>query len=156
MGRGTPRRAAGGAENRSPPHSERGGEARHPPVRSLFRHRLEVRGRVRIPPVAPRRAARPGARREGGEALMKPMNMIEAINSAHDVMMECDPDTVVMGEDVGYFGGVFRATAGLQKKYGKARVFATHIAEGGLVDTALCLRTPRCEQGRGGKKQVIP
>ena len=44
------------------------------------------------------------------------MNMIQAINSALDVMMDRDPDVVVMGEDVGYFGGVFRATAGLQQK----------------------------------------
>ena len=43
------------------------------------------------------------------------MNMIEAINDALDVMMARDPDVVVFGEDVGYFGGVFRATAGLQK-----------------------------------------
>ncbi|RZM24507.1 MAG: alpha-ketoacid dehydrogenase subunit beta, partial [Sphingomonas sp.] len=42
------------------------------------------------------------------------MNMIQAINSAMDIMMERDPDVIVMGEDVGYFGGVFRATAGLQ------------------------------------------
>ena len=41
------------------------------------------------------------------------MNMIQAINSAMDVMMARDPDVIVMGEDVGYFGGVFRATAGL-------------------------------------------
>ena len=45
----------------------------------------------------------------------KTMNMIEAINSAMDIMLERDPATVVMGEDVGFFGGVFRATAGLQK-----------------------------------------
>ncbi len=38
------------------------------------------------------------------------MNMIQAINSALDVVMARDPDVVVMGEDVGYFGGVFRAT----------------------------------------------
>ena len=43
----------------------------------------------------------------------KRMNMIEAINDALDIMMERDPNVVVMGEDVGYFGGVFRATAGL-------------------------------------------
>ncbi|MFN3389496.1 MAG: alpha-ketoacid dehydrogenase subunit beta [Allosphingosinicella sp.] len=65
------------------------------------------------------------------------MNMIEAINSAHDVMMERDPDTVVLGEDVGYFGGVFRATAGLQKKYGTSRVFDTPIAEGGIMGVAI-------------------
>ena len=42
------------------------------------------------------------------------MNMIQAINSALDVMMDRDPDVVVMGEDVGYFGDVFLCTAGLQ------------------------------------------
>ena len=47
---------------------------------------------------------------------MKKLNMIEAINDALDVMMARDDSIVVMGEDVGYFGGVFRATAGLQKK----------------------------------------
>ena len=65
------------------------------------------------------------------------MNMIQAINSALDVMMDRDPDVVVMGEDVGYFGGVFRATAGLQKKYGKTRVFDTPINECGIVGVAV-------------------
>jgi len=69
------------------------------------------------------------------------MNMIEAINSAHDVMMERDPNTVVLGEDVGYFGGVFRATAGLQKKYGTSRVFDTPIAEGGIMGVAIGMAT---------------
>ena len=65
------------------------------------------------------------------------MNMIQAINSALDVMMARDPDVVVMGEDVGYFGGVFRATAGLQKKYGKTRVFDTPISECGIAGVAI-------------------
>jgi 2-oxoisovalerate dehydrogenase E1 component beta subunit len=68
---------------------------------------------------------------------MTVMNMIQALNSAHDVMMERDSDTVVMGEDVGYFGGVFRVTEGLQKKYGRSRVFDSPIAEGGIVATAV-------------------
>jgi 2-oxoisovalerate dehydrogenase E1 component beta subunit len=72
---------------------------------------------------------------------MSNMNMIEAINSAHDVMMERDPDTVVLGEDVGYFGGVFRCTAGLQKKYGRSRVFDTPIAEGGIIAAAIGMAT---------------
>jgi len=65
------------------------------------------------------------------------LNMIEAINDALNVMMERDPNVVVFGEDVGYFGGVFRATAGLQKKYGKTRVFDTPINECGIIGAAV-------------------
>jgi len=65
------------------------------------------------------------------------MNMIQAINSAMDIMLERDSSTVIFGEDVGYFGGVFRCTAGLQKKYGTHRVFDTPIAEGGILATAV-------------------
>jgi Pyruvate/2-oxoglutarate dehydrogenase complex, dehydrogenase (E1) component, eukaryotic type, beta subunit len=54
-----------------------------------------------------------------------------------DVTMERDNGVVVMGEDVGYFGGVFRATAGLQKKYGKTRVFDTPINECGIIGVAV-------------------
>jgi 2-oxoisovalerate dehydrogenase E1 component beta subunit len=68
---------------------------------------------------------------------MSAMNMIQALNSAHHVMMEQDANTVVLGEDVGYFGGVFRVTEGLQKKYGRSRVFDTPIAESGIVATAV-------------------
>ena len=68
---------------------------------------------------------------------MTAMNMIQAINSAHDVTMERDDNVVVMGEDAGYFGGVFRATEGLQKKYGMNRVFDTPIAEGGIIGVAV-------------------
>ena len=65
------------------------------------------------------------------------MNMVEAINSAHDVMLARDPDTVALGEDIGFFGGVFRATQGLQKKYGAHRVIDTPIAEGGIMGVAI-------------------
>jgi 2-oxoisovalerate dehydrogenase E1 component beta subunit len=64
---------------------------------------------------------------------IKTMNMIDAINSALDIMLERDPDVVLMGEDIGFFGGVFRATAGLQKKHGKTRVFDTPITECGII-----------------------
>jgi len=67
----------------------------------------------------------------------KPMNMVEAINDALSVALERDSDVTVLGEDVGYFGGVFRATAGLQKKYGKTRVFDTPITECGIVGVAV-------------------
>ena len=65
------------------------------------------------------------------------LNMIEAINDALGIMLERDPDVVIMGEDVGYFGGVFRATAGLQAKYGKTRVFDTPISECGIIGVAV-------------------
>ena len=67
----------------------------------------------------------------------KAMNMIEAINDALAVALDRDRDVTVLGEDVGYFGGVFRATAGLQKKYGKTRVFDTPITECGIVGVAV-------------------
>ena len=65
------------------------------------------------------------------------MNMVQALNSALDVMLQRDPDVLIFGEDVGYFGGVFRCTEGLQRKYGKERVFDTPIAEGGILATAV-------------------
>ncbi|MGI9134723.1 MAG: alpha-ketoacid dehydrogenase subunit beta, partial [Rhodoferax sp.] len=66
-----------------------------------------------------------------------PMTMIQALRSAMDVMLERDPNVVVFGQDVGYFGGVFRCTEGLQKKYGSARVFDAPISEGGIVGAAV-------------------
>ncbi len=68
---------------------------------------------------------------------MATMTMIQAIRSALDVMLERDADVVVFGEDVGYFGGVFRCTDGLQAKYGPSRVFDAPIAEGGIVGAAI-------------------
>ena len=68
---------------------------------------------------------------------MAQMNMIQAINSALDVKMSQDPDVLVFGEDVGYFGGVFRCTAGLQEKHGLHRCFDSPISEGGIVGTAV-------------------
>ncbi|WOE76621.1 alpha-ketoacid dehydrogenase subunit beta [Alterisphingorhabdus coralli] len=65
------------------------------------------------------------------------MNMIEAINSALDIMLERDPNVILMGEDIGYFGGVFRCTAGLQEKHGKTRVFDTPISECGIIGAAV-------------------
>ncbi len=64
---------------------------------------------------------------------MTRMTMIEAIRDALDVAMQDDPRVVVFGQDVGYFGGVFRCTAGLQKKFGATRCFDTPISELGIV-----------------------
>src|SRR5450631_4504277 len=68
---------------------------------------------------------------------MANMNMIQALNSAMDIMLGKDPSVVLMGEDIGYFGGVFRTTEGLQRKYGEHRVLDTPIAEGGIVAAAI-------------------
>ena len=67
---------------------------------------------------------------------MANMNMIQALNSAMDIMLKKDPSVVLMGEDIGYFGGVFRATEGLQRKYGEHRVIDTPIAESAIVGAA--------------------
>ena len=68
---------------------------------------------------------------------MARMNMVQALNSAMDVMLERDPRVVILGEDVGYFGGVFRCTQGLQQKYGTSRCFDTPISELGIVGVAV-------------------
>jgi 2-oxoisovalerate dehydrogenase E1 component beta subunit len=68
---------------------------------------------------------------------MAQMNMIQALNSAMDVMLGQDPSVIVLGEDVGFFGGVFRCTDGLQRKYGEHRVLDTPIAEGGIIAAAI-------------------
>ena len=64
-------------------------------------------------------------------------NLLEAINQALDQKLEQDPRVVVYGEDTGFEGGVFRVTAGLQKKYGEDRVFDTPIAEAAITGSAI-------------------
>jgi 2-oxoisovalerate dehydrogenase E1 component beta subunit len=68
---------------------------------------------------------------------MARMNMIQAINSAMDVCLRQDPKVIIFGQDVGYFGGVFRATDKLQERHGLTRVFDAPIAEGGIIATAV-------------------
>ena len=67
---------------------------------------------------------------------MANMNIIGALNSALDSMLEVDENVVIFGEDIGYFGGVFRVTDGLQEKHGSRRVFDSPLAEGGLAAIA--------------------
>ena len=66
-----------------------------------------------------------------------PMTMIQALRSGLDVAMGRDETVIVYGQDVGYFGGVFRVTEGLQAKYGTSRCFDAPISEGGIVGTAV-------------------
>src|SRR5258708_20805432 len=68
---------------------------------------------------------------------MANMNMIQALNSAMDIMLGRNPAVLLMGEDIGYFGGVFRATECLQHKYGEHRVTDTPLAKGTIVATAI-------------------
>lgn len=68
---------------------------------------------------------------------MAVVNIVEAVNKALDEKLSSDPRVVVFGEDVGFEGGVFRVTAGLQKKYGEERVFDTPISEGAIVGAAV-------------------
>ena len=63
--------------------------------------------------------------------------MIQALRSAMDVMLGRDDNVVVYGQDVGYFGGVFRVTEGLQARHGRHRVFDAPISEGGIVGSAI-------------------
>ena len=64
-------------------------------------------------------------------------NIIQAVNDGLRTEMRRDPSVVVLGEDVGRFGGVFRATKDLQKEFGDHRVFDTPLAESGIVGTAI-------------------
>jgi 2-oxoisovalerate dehydrogenase E1 component beta subunit len=68
---------------------------------------------------------------------MSKMNMVQALNSAMDTMLARDSAVVVLGQDVGYFGGVFKVTDGLQRKYGAQRILDTPIAESGMVGAAI-------------------
>lgn len=66
---------------------------------------------------------------------------IDAIREAMDLALEKDDDVIIFGEDVGKNGGVFRATDGLQAKYGEDRVFNTPLAESGIGGMAIGLTT---------------
>ncbi len=64
-------------------------------------------------------------------------NIIQAVNDALRIEMKRDPRVVVLGEDVGKFGGVFRATSGLYEEFGPDRVIDTPLAEAGIIGSAI-------------------
>jgi 2-oxoisovalerate dehydrogenase E1 component beta subunit len=68
---------------------------------------------------------------------MPTLNLVQAVNDALKVQMRADERVVLMGEDIGKFGGVFRATLGLYEEFGPNRVIDTPLAEGGIVGTAV-------------------
>ncbi len=80
---------------------------------------------------------------------MAQLTLAKALNEGLRVAMEKDPKVLMMGEDIGKLGGVFRVTDGLQKDFGEDRVFDTPLAESGIVGTAIGLAIrgyrPVCE-----------
>ena len=68
---------------------------------------------------------------------MPPLNMVQAINQALQQEMQVDDSVIVLGEDVGVDGGVFRVTDGLLAEFGPARVIDTPIAESGIVGSSI-------------------
>jgi len=68
---------------------------------------------------------------------MADLNMVEALNQALAYELAHDPDVVLLGEDIGVNGGVFRATIGLQARFGAQRVIDTPLAETGIAGTAI-------------------
>src|SRR5579859_6268617 len=80
---------------------------------------------------------------------MTVLTLSKAINEGLRKSLEANPKVLIMGEDVGKLGGVFRVTDGLQKDFGEARVVDTPLAESGIVGTAIGLALrgyrPVCE-----------
>ena len=70
---------------------------------------------------------------------MTTMNLLQAVNNALDLAMAENDSVICFGEDIGHFGGVFRATSSLQEKYGKDRCFNTPITEQGIAGFAIGL-----------------
>jgi 2-oxoisovalerate dehydrogenase E1 component beta subunit len=70
---------------------------------------------------------------------MTQMSIVKALNASLRKALESDPKVLLMGEDVGKLGGVFRVTDGLQKDFGEKRVLDTPLAESGIVGTAIGL-----------------
>ncbi len=68
---------------------------------------------------------------------MADVNLVEAVNLALAHALEHDPSVVLLGEDIGVNGGVFRATVGLQARFGPQRVLDSPLAETALAGTAI-------------------
>ena len=134
-------RRAGGARAARLARDGRPGAAEH------VRRRLR---RVHAAPAAAAGRVRGVPRHlRGGQSLMATITIAKALNEGLRKAMEDDPKVLIMGEDVGKLGGVFRVTDGLQKDFGEDRVIDTPLAESGIIGTAIGLAMrgyrPVCE-----------
>ncbi|SES28863.1 alpha-ketoacid dehydrogenase subunit beta [Actinokineospora terrae] len=93
--------------------------------------------------------AAPVISKPNGSATTQSLTLGKALNLGLRTAMEADPKVIVMGEDVGKLGGVFRITDGLQKDFGEHRVLDTPLSESGIIGTAVGLAVrgfrPVCE-----------
>src|SRR3990172_1384902 len=83
--------------------------------------------------------SRRSSSRAGRDDPMATMTLLQAINSALAEEMERNPAVVLLGEDIGKNGGVFRVTEGLWERFGPERVIDTPLAESGIIGTAIGL-----------------
>jgi pyruvate dehydrogenase E1 component beta subunit len=88
---------------------------------------------------------------------MTKITLSRALNEGLRRSLETDPKVMIMGEDVGRLGGVFRVTDGLQKDFGEHRVVDTPLAESGIVGTAIGLAlsasSPRCATAHAARSR---
>jgi 2-oxoisovalerate dehydrogenase E1 component len=82
-------------------------------------------------------AVHPSHREEEAPGSAKKMTLVEALRTALDYRLETNSQTVILGEDVGVEGGVFRVTSGLHEKYGDDRIIDTPLSEQGILGSAV-------------------
>jgi len=87
---------------------------------------------------------------------MSVFNVVESITHALDLALASNKNVVVYGEDVGVEGGVFRATKGLQQKYGDERVFDSILAESNIVGAGIGILSTELGYWIGFKKDKLP
>src|SRR6516162_10151208 len=104
---------------------------------AIWRPRRALRRRCSTISTPNSREPMPASGRSSAEAPMPEVTLVEAVNLALARAMEEDANVVVLGEDVGVNGGVFRATVGLQQRFGAERVIDTPLAE--LLISGLCV-----------------
>src|SRR5581483_8524805 len=125
-------RAGGGAEVPRDPADEPAGHVRAP-----LRNTAARAGGTAAGARAVRGAAAGGARLGRGAGMTANVTLVEAINLALAHELGADEDVVVLGQDVGRDGGVFRATLGLLDRFGPERVIDTPLAEGMIAGMAI-------------------